>query len=669
MSDALPNSSRPDALDLLEARALGLLDTAKDAGAWDDLLEQIRQIEADEQKRLYSPPPPIDPSEGRRSSSELRALIAVLSGAPPMPPPARTRAGYALEGTSGDTQVLPAFVRAVGMTGRLRSAFPDLWAVDAELWQQLGEAKPRELARLWLESPGRRFVQDIGALAHTGANVCFGATDLSTDRILTAAGVPSMHAPDAAEPRAWCELHRAIPGTAMAAWEPEPRGGGEQVVQALRLLENGSPFGVRGAALTWLLNRAVKDPFYSIADGVRRDLRDELPIRLSTALASWLDTSPDSRVSRDLETLTLLHSARIMADDSPGNATQNAWDVARWLQGCLRRSPFFGSDEETLAAHLRSLLRSAPPSSLEGVDALHPARFTLDDSGLDAAEIAFMSGVLAHYAGDGEEILLPTPIPIVHALQSIAKRRARAAEEDADAALAAGRNALGWPIDYSISPPLAARKLMTNLKIGWIGKIGEDEQRGEEAQIDAIDRFARDPEHNQWLAFALLREGQRLGTSARTRAVTVFKCFLHDNDALPPHILGTFGAGLLDGLDDDGAHSILALASVADALWRPFVADAVAGAAERLKRAGLWEEALEQLLALMADETLKEKPRLNATLFALQRASGSKLPGRNAFLGRVAALAANLPFSSHLGLRRELRRLGLSTTGSAEIKR
>ncbi|WP_437525468.1 hypothetical protein WME79_38575 [Sorangium sp. So ce726] len=660
--DTTAPPSRSDALDALEARALDLCRSG-DESAEDALLAAIERAEHDEERGLYPQPPPIDPSEGRRSSAELRRLLQVLRGVPPSQAPARTRAGYALEGApAGEAHVIPAFIAALGCSGKLREAFPDLWAVDGALWERLDHADVRELARLWLESPGRRLVQDLNVLARMPSPKRLGATDLSASRVDAAAGLRSdaeEHPPDL--PRSYHELHSAVPGEVLSDWEPQPLDGTEQILRGLHLLEAGRPLSLRGAALAWLLNRAADDPFY-IVDGIRRDLRDDLPVRLSAAVAGWLGDALPSAVPRQLEMLALQHAARLIDGDVSMAAARRSWAIARWLQGCLRRSPFFGADEEVLAAHLRARLPEEPLPVPRDADALHPARFTFDETGLDIAEVSFIAGVLAHYGRAQEHTLLPTPVPLVHALQRIASHEVRNAEEEADRALVAGRNALGWPADYSIASALAARQLMTELRIGWLAQVDGA------AQLDSIERFATDPTHHAWVAYAIQREGQHLRPAARARAVEVFRALANTRRA-PAHVLGTFGTGLLDEIIDDEAEGILDLAASADPQWRPFVVDALAGAAERLSRAEIWVRALDCLLDMMENRQLDDKTRLNAALFALRRASASKTLGRDAMLGRIASAAAIPPFSDHLGLRREIRRLGVAGPAPTRSKR
>lgn len=672
MTDAPPPPQhRRDALDDLEASALAAL-SAGPGGSWEQLRSALAQAEG--RGDLTGGPPPIDPSESRRSTRELRVLVEALEGGAHHLPE-QTRAGYSIKppagavGPADRSAVEPAFAAALGGTVALRVAFHDLWAIDAPLWENLGSSDARGLAYLWLESPGRRLVQDVGALAAMPREEPLGASDLSLDRIYAAAGVSDAPA-GGAELVAWLsrlpphfqrwrERSAAIPGQPQGAWAPYDG----RVARAFRQLEQASSIGIRGAALRWLLERAAREPFYEV-DGLRRDLREDLPVRLASALDAWLGADPAAAIASELEALALQHAARITAGDDRPGVTLRAWGVARWLHSCLSRSPFFGGDDkEVLAANLRAVLHQAPTQPRDGADALDPARFSAAGDGLDPAEIAFLGGVIGHYRrgwGSGQ-VLLPTPLPLVRALRRLAGRKVRSGEESAEEALAAGRDALGWGAPH-VAPPLAARWIMTDLRIAWLEHLDEG------AQLDALARLDRDPARFDWTAWAVHREGPALGPAARARALGAVRRFLGDG-ALPGEMVGAMAAGLLSDLSDDEAISAAERASTAAAAWRPFVLDALAAAAELSIRIPVWEGAMERLLGVMMDVDLDDKVRLNAALFALRRTSGSRLAGRAEMLGRVAQAALGPPFSEHGGLRRELRRLGLSGPVAAGGKR
>lgn len=658
-SESTPHDTH--ALDELEFHVLHFLRGDSDALS----AAELRQaIDASERLHpgLYSEPPPIDPSEGRHSTAEILRILAMLDGASSEVTHLRTRAGYALGPKgfrAGEPGVEPAFVAALGARN-LRQTFPDLWAVDALVWGKLDASPPKELARLWLESPGRRLVQDLSAIAIMPQGGRLGATDFSSERIDAAVGLARIAERKVPAPlRAHHELYLAVAGeTYLELWEPKPlpEEKTQQILRALNLLEDGRPLGLRGAALRWLLDEAVDKPHYTV-DGVRRDLRDDLSMRLGTALPSWLSDTPEATTSRRLETLALHHAAQFIGTDSSEQATQRAWAIARWLQGCLRRSPFFGGDEEVLAAHLEARLSTSNPALPNDADALHPLRFSVDFStdgaGLNVAEVAFVAGMIVHYQQPREHQLLPTPMPLVHALQRLADRPVRDAEVAADKARLAGRNALGWPKDYPLMLPVTARRLMSELRIGWLGAIGID------AQIDTIERFRTEPQRYKWMAFALQREGKHLVAEARSRAAEVFR-ELASNDRVEPHVFGTFAAGILGELSDEEVATVLDIAQRSEPRWGPFVVDVVADALNPNQKNQLWTLAIERLIMWMEDSSLDEKMRLNAALFAMRRVSASTALNRTQLHQRLAASAVGPPFSTHVGLQAELRRLGLS---------
>lgn len=648
-------ATSPDALDALESQVLALLRGEPDGLELSTLRARIQGAEGD---KLYHEAPPIDPSEGRHSTAELHRLLDMLAGATPEPPLTRTRAGYTLcrKGfRKNEPGVCPALIAALG-SQNLRALFSDLWAVDALVWDKLEKASREELARLWLESPGRRLVQDLSVLDAMPHGARLGATDFSPARINAAVGLERLvthdEIPNAL--RAHHELYLAVAGQEyLSIWEPkpDPTQRTQQIVRALELLEAGSPLGLRGAALRWLLDEAVDKPFYEV-DGVRRDVREDLTMRLGTALRSWL-AAPNENVSGRLETLALHHAARFVEGDTSEHATKRAWAIARWLQGCLRRSPFYGGDEEVLAAHLEARLSEAPTVT-EGMDVLHPARFTLDDEGLSVAEISFVAAVILHYEQPRERQLLPTPMPIVHALRKLANRAATTAEKEADKARLAGHNALEWPKEDPIIVPLAARRLMTELRIGWLGHVGE------EAQIDTLERFRKDPDEFGWVAFLMHREGKRLTAGARATAVTVFRDLAAAN-RVKPHLVGTFASGILVELSNDEVMFVLDIAAQSRPPWGPFVVDAVLGAMSTVQTNSLWSPAIERLVLWMEDTTADSKIRQNAALFAMRHLSAAtKAPDRMKWLTRVADAAREQPFLTHTGLQGELRRLGLT---------
>lgn len=663
---APPNSTahNPDALDDVEVQVWRRLCGDADAPSFAQIREIIAEAGAKSPPQLYSDPPPIDPSEGRKSAAEVLRLLDVLEGAAPKTPQQRTRAGYSL-GPKGfrenEPGVEPAFVAAL-RAPNLRSKFPDLWAVDALLWDKLDTSSVNEIACSWLESPGRRLVQDLSVLGRVPAGGQLGATDCSPERIDQAVGFDRITERDVPTSlRAHHEFYLAVAGEQyLSLWEPQPlpKEKNKQILHALKLLEEGSPLGLRGAALRWLLDEAVDKPHYDV-EGSQRDLREDLTMRLGTGLGTWL-SGPQAAIATRLETLALHHAARFIGTDTRAEATKRSWAIARWLQACLRRSPFFGGDEEVLAAHLEARLSNQ--TLPDNADALHPLRFSTNEDGLNVAEVAFLAGLIVHYQQPREKQLLPTPLPLVHALQRLADRPVRDAEVAAEQARLAGRNALGWPDGYPLMIAVAARRLMSELRIGWLGAVGKD------AQIDTLQRFLSDPEGFRWMVFALQREGKHLKPEAKTFAVQIF----HDlagSDRAKPHLLGTFAAGILGELSDDEISLVLDIADRSEPPWGPFVLDAVAGALDPVKKNDLWTRAIEKLIHCLEDAEGSDKFRLNAALFAMRNISASTAPNRTVLHQRVATSAGLAPFSTHAGLQAEFRRLGLAKPNVARSKR
>jgi hypothetical protein len=200
--------------------------------------------------------------------------------------------------------------------------------------------------------------------------------------------------------------------------------------------------------------------------------------------------------------------------------------------------------------------------------------------------------------------------------------------------------------------PVAARRLLTELRIGWLAHVAEDAQR------EAIQHFGAEPRRHDWLAVAIHRESQHLTPKALSQAVDVYRDLLGTTRA-EVHVLSTFATGILAGLGADEVSRIVDFASGSEVAWRPFVVDALAGAAERLKNGSLWTRAIDRLLEWMDDMTCDDKTRLNSALFAMRRVSASRIPDREVILQRIATRSTERPFSTHADLQTELRRLRL----------
>ena len=697
-----PPDQRPTILEDLERRASKVSSAASGRDAlWEKLLQDL-ELPQQGSPPLQFQPPLLDPDAARHSSAELRQLIFAFRDETGVPPQSsasaaeETRAGYAIEGSrgTGETRVLPAFAEALARREsprNLRDTFPDLWAVDAALWRELGAPKASHaaLARSWLTSPGRRLTQELSVLRTVADRKLLGASDFSWQGLCLAAGpLPGESAWREPGLARWRELHAAIPGAVLEQWSPSSEN---DVSGVLRILEGrrGDPVCLRGAALAWLLNRAATEPLYEL-DGLQRDLREDLlPALVSAFPAPKDERYGELRAAARLETVALQHAARLVSGLSDEQALARAWSLARWIQSCAFRSPFFGGDEEALAARLRALLpEESSKVSVRG-DVLDPARIRDDDQGLAIEDLALVAGAIEHYVSRADaprHVLLPTPPPLVRALRSVAGRRVRQQEWEAEELLARGEemdeasalvppqptpdggepsmplsrrrpgNALGWK-GHHVAPPLAARWLMTYHNISWLAETPD-------VWEESLRCFEQHPMRYRWLASALYGEREALSEPLRKRAASAWRYVrqtpargLSGNEALP-----LMAAAVLDRLSAEEERELVAMTEELAPDLRHYVLEALALAAERYSRPELWREALEALLGMLGDEHLETPERTRAALLVLRRVSA--LPSarleRALYLQRITALVALPPFSLSVGLRRELRKLGVA---------
>ena len=122
-------------------------------------------------------------------------------------------------------------------------------------------------------------------------------------------------------------------------------------------------------------------------------------------------------------------------------------------------------------------------------------------------------------------------------------------------------------------------------------------------------------------------------------------------------------AGVLDRLSDAEAQEAVDLARHARADWRHRVLEGLGEAAERLRRDVAWHAAVDGLLEVIHQDTLDAQERVRAALLALRRVSSRPLghPDRATYLQKLADVASRPPFQQNIALKRELRRLGVSS--------
>ena len=465
--------------------------------------------------------PELDPSEARRSSLEVAWLYAAwkkLAAPSPLQKGPTTRAGYRIYADAHRHQacVFPVFAAALHawrMEGDAycdticRQECRDLWSIDLQVWTAL-EARDFEAALLsWLESPGRRVVQELQALKYmltdegSGASSSLGATRLSRERIYEAAGwhtLPDGGASGELEPgevwRAWrsrpgrwLEMHFAIPGMFMdsllrqvpviediSSTAPE---------RWIAHLTDGTPAMLRGAALARLLDQCVDQPTYKL-ERMPRNLRDDIAVHLAVAQRLREGRGQDPLLALEATSLELV-SVLNRADRSAA-APLRGWGISRWLQRCLARSPWFGEDLESLEARLSALTpeRAWPDAS---VDALDPSRFRADGDGIRIEDMALLSGLLAHYFDEEprpdevtqspERRFLPVPLPLLETLRQLAMRPEKRGEREAEIVFQQQekRSQLHWRAPH-LSPPWVARWFMTYFDLTWLTRLPVDLQ-------------------------------------------------------------------------------------------------------------------------------------------------------------------------------------------------
>lgn len=682
----------------LETMLAGWLETPGDVSG-----ELARLREALNAGALASDPPTPDPDDAQRSSAELRALLDGFADAPRARASTTTfgptRVGYVLDSDSEDAtaRVVPAFARALAAhivqsepPGYLDRQFPDLWLVDLALWHALGKADARHLAAAWLRSPGRRLLRDLATLVPPGESAAEEhAASLHSGK--RAAGLDEMPRNasalaawlDQERPPRWRELHTAVPGLLMRYWQPHDG----DVITAFRRLDRGSPCTIRGAALGWLLGRAAREPYYEV-DGIRRDLRDDLPVRLAAALAPDLAAERSSGAA--LQAVLLQHASRITSasdqDEHTAERVVTAWGLAQWMYKCLVRSPFYGSDEERLWAELHAHLGLAAP--VPASDPLDPARVgpltpARGSDGLDIDELAIVSGILCHFTGPGPHID-PVPLPVVHFLRRLAIRPLRPGEANAEETfvppavgtlpetLGMTGNALGWQAPH-LAPPWVARRFLTDRRMPWLARAVAPE-----VVTECLEHLARRPATYAWFGFTVYSEGHTLHSESRTRIAESWRALVRRRQAgdrdvmdMPGPALAALAIGVLPMLTPEERAQALQLADLTSPEWRPFLLDAYAEAAARDGAAAsardalhvVWQRALDTLLQTVEDPQRPTRERLQSAFMVLRRSASAADAGP--ILKRLAQATSSSPFREHAPLQREIRRLGLHTVSSS----
>lgn len=621
--------------------------------------------------------PSLDDELADDLGAELRLLMRALGASEePSPPPppglvsSPQRLGQRVFGEGKEARAWPAFAHALATRAADLSpeGFPDLWMVDARLWSLLVDhASPAELARAWLCSAGRRLMRDLRALSAAAGDPVEGwepgAAELGWTAICRAAGSKALSSAPA-----WATLHEALPGRAMLGWRPEP----DTVPRALRLLDEGRPVLMRGAALGWLLSRAVDDDIYEV-DRARASLRQELPLALAAAIQPGAEVEAERRAIASVEALCMHHVARIAAHAGQLGAVAEVWRVSRWLFQLITRSPFHGGDPLTLAARLAALLPEEGASLDASLHPLHPARFRSPlqlragtrapqtAEGLDLEDVGLLSGALTHYLRQGTK-LTPPPLALVRALEHLACRPLRQGEVAAEEAIARALDPLGWPAPH-VAPPHTARWLLSRLGVGWL-KTLEDE-----AFAQLIGHMEEAPGRFAWLAYALIREGASL---PRERAARVLE--LARSGGLAGRERAALIAGLPQVVEKQDAYDALERVEHLRSLeleYAPYLLGALLELGEKLPPEASWSGSFLRdvevaLLNLIEHPKLPTTTRERAARAGLRRAAVLYRQRQGgAFSEQLARALCEPPFDRIPAFQRELRALGLGARSGA----
>ncbi|MBI2374319.1 MAG: hypothetical protein HYV07_10030 [Deltaproteobacteria bacterium] len=629
---------------------------------------------------LSGPAPSLsDPPQGAAATVsllELRALSACLAGVPRPDdlPAGYDRGAYRVVGTDKEAQVWPAF--AIELSRRpppeLRTMFPDLWAIDLEVWNALATGSRPEVARLWLTSPGRRLALDLEALhqEHRRSAV----VDFSSDRLLRACGLrdfpaaraeqPTQEWLDAVhqwlerQPEAWRELHLTTPGPLLRLWRPATREG--NVARALEILERRDAPQLQSAALAWLLDVASNDPIYSLGT-LRRDLRPDLPARLVEAMgdaSGALGSSAENKASRQLSALILRHASCLMGADAAPGAALRCWGVAHWLGACLRLSPVHGGDRLGLAAQLGALRHDRPPTP-PTLQPLHPRMFRLPDeeadAGLEPEDVSWAAAAAVHYLNGEHPKLRPMPVPLVERLLALASRPMTRFEVDLEQLPLGNADDLRWfSLSPNVAPPLVARRVLTEEHVEWMLKAGSA------ICLESLRLLERKPQAFSWLTVSFQREGRKLDADVQASALRVFRN-IRVHGSFTDHDLVMFSVPFLTQLSEDERVDILARAASSEADWQPWLLGLINETAQREHLDSLWTKSLETMFGVVESPTTRPESRLNLALVIARRLSPVEAEVRRPWLNWLQKVLTLDPLPRHLGLRRELQRLGLRT--------
>ena len=230
--------------------------------------------------------------------------------------------------------------------------------------------------------------------------------------------------------------------------------------------------------------------------------------------------------------------------------------------------------------------------------------------------------------------LLPTPLPIAERLQALAwspgtRPRARP-------------NALGWQREDDW--PWAARRLCSELKIGWRGRAPSH------VVNEVLGDFGSFPDRRLWLAETIYHERTEMGVEVADRVLALWRSL----DLDPPRAVTLLAASVASRMGPTDAAKALAQGRKVEADWQPWLAWAVADG-----QPAVAAEALDQLFFLLRNPA--DRVRIDAALVAARLVAASKDSAREEYVESLIEALKDRFFQQNPHLRRELKRLGLTT--------
>jgi hypothetical protein len=624
---------------------------------------QALPVQGDERPGMPSEKPPrLDPDDPRASLAELRALEGQLPEPPTLDAKA-LRMGWIVDSgeVEQEARAWPMLAKALHEGATLASDWlDDLALMDAALADpasQPGRSSSESLVQRWLRSPGRRLVTDLSLLDRLRDDEPLaGATELTWGALTSAAGASRGAKGACAE---WRALHTMLPGAAGdPEWAPEVKdtANGPDAAEALFLLEQGETAFGRGAALAWLLNRAATAPVVQIA-GLRRDVREELPTRLALLLSQDTHQERHLRTMAELEHISLRHAALIANKRHPDAPIAEIWHVARWIQGIVLRSPFFGGEPEGVSARLRARLPKDPPEVTPQLPALHPARFAREAAeGLPLGDMGVLIGLIRHLVTTNKlHDRLPGPL-----LEWLVKLAGRPCTKPEWAAERAPRRD-GWPHPH-VAPPLLARWILTQIaRVPWLGAANE------KAQEEAVEALGEMTEEKPWPALSIEREGGALKDSVALLAVKAWREGIGKN--APAWAVSSVGLGLVNRLEPQDWERLLDQICAVAGEWRvkllPRFIERARALSHEQDRSPLVERAVVALAELTNDSAnVGDLVRLEAAARTIEQVRGRAVPGAERALAILHAASRRPPLNGQPSLLAALRRLEPSHPGA-----